>query len=79
MTDPAGLTLLHQEVEHTIIKESSFESIHTTATYTMQQIVVDIIHLQVFHGTFIHLLRFLKRPGTWIRVRHLGSNVILVT
>ena len=56
MTDSAGFTLLHQEVEHTIIQESSFESIHTTATYAMQKIIVDIVYLQVFHGTLIHLL-----------------------
>ena len=56
VTDPAGFTLLHQEIEYTIIQEPATKVIHTTATYTMQQIVVDIIHLQVFHGTFIHLL-----------------------
>ena len=79
VTDSACLTLLHQEVEYTIIQESATKVIHTTATYAVQEIIVDIIHLQVFHGTFIHFLRLFERPGTRVGIRHLGSNIILVT
>ena len=46
VADAPGLALLQQEFEQAVVEESGFEVIHATAAYTVEQVVIDVIHLQ---------------------------------
>ena len=43
----------------------------------MQQIVVDVIHLQLLHRVQVHLFRLLKRPEVVVEVGELRGYEIL--
>ena len=45
----------------------------------MQQIVVDIVHLQAFQRLLVHTLRVVEAPLTTVLVRHLGGNMVFIS
>ena len=78
VTDSPSLALLEQEVEHTVIQKARTEVLHTLATHTMEQIVIDVVNLQLLERVVIHLLRLLQRPVLLAIVRHLGGDIVAV-
>ena len=47
--DASGFALLHQEVEHAIVHVAGVQRVHSTHAYAVQQVVVDVAHLQFLH------------------------------
>ena len=76
ITYPSSLAFLHQEVHDTVVHITTIELVHATA-YSMQQIIVEIVHLQLLHGVQVHLLGFLKRPEVAVEIRQFGGYEIL--
>ena len=55
VADAPSLTLFHAEVQHAVVDITSPEGIHATTTDRVQQVVVDVVHLQLLHRVAIHL------------------------
>ena len=56
MLDASCLTLLKQELKQMIVEEASVQSIHTSTSDAVQQVVVDMIHLKALERLVVHLL-----------------------
>ena len=67
VTDTTSLTLLHQKVHDTVVHITAIELVHTT-TDGVQQIVVDIVHLQLLHRVLVHLDGLLSFPIVAVEV-----------
>ena len=76
VSDTARLSLFQQIVHHAIIHIAAIELFHASSD-SVQQIVVEIIHLQLLQGVMIHLLCFVESPIVVVKVRQLGSHEIL--
>ena len=76
--DTSGLALLQQEVEDAIIQKAPLQRLHATAD-AVQQVVVDIVHLQTFERLFVHALRVVVTPQTPVLVRHLCGHMVRLT
>ena len=46
VTDAAGLALLDQPIEDAVVLKATLEVLHAAHADAMEQIVVDIVHLQ---------------------------------
>ena len=79
VADAACLALFQQEVEQSVIDETAFEILHATAADGVQQIVVDVVHLQFLEGSLIHLFGLVEVPEAFVLVRHLGGYEIFLT
>ena len=73
MTDASRLALFHQIVHHTVIHIATVKLVHA-ATDGVQQIVVDIVHLQVLQRVLIHLDTRLPTLCRGVEVRQFGSH-----
>ena len=76
VTDTTSFAFLLQEVHDAVVYIASVELVHTTA-YSVQQVVVDIVHLQFFHRVAVHLYRLFAGPVVVVEVRQLRSHEIL--
>ena len=76
VADAASLTLLHQEVHHAVVHVASIELVHTAAD-GVQQVVVQIVHLQFFHRVVVHLNSLLTAPVVAVEVRQLRGHKVL--
>ena len=76
VADAASLTLLHQEVHHTVVHIASIELVHTAAD-GVQQVIVQIVHLQLLHRVAVHLNRLLTAPVVAVEVRQLRGHEVL--
>ena len=78
VSNSACFAFLQEEIQQAIVDEAFLKGINALATTNgMEKIIVNVIHLKVLHGVSIHLYRALEVRYT--RIRHLGSNEILVT
>ena len=78
MLDTACFALLEQEIEDAVVEEAALQRVHA-ATDAVQQVVVDMIHLQAFHRLLVHPFRGVEAPGVLALVRHLRSHVVFVS
>ena len=78
MTDTSCFAFTQQEIEHAIVEESGPQAIDTTATDTMEQIVVDIVDTQLAKRLFIHLFGRIEVPTTLSLGRQLCGHIILI-
>ena len=76
VSDAARLALFHQEVHHAIVDIAAVELVHATAN-GVQQVVVDVVDLQLFHGVVIHRHAGLATLRRGMEVRQLGGYKIL--
>ena len=74
MSDTPRLPLLEQEVEQPVVEEAVVEVVHPSASDTVQQVVVDIVHLEPFEGAHVHFLGRLEIPELGILVGHFGGD-----
>ena len=73
IADSSRFTLLHQKIEHAVIDISSPEGLNTAIPDRMQQIIIDIIHLQILKRLTIHRNRILT--GVIRKIRQLRCNL----
>ena len=78
ITDTSCLALFKKEIHDAIVDITSMKLIHAS-TNGMQQIIVDIIHLEFLHRVKIHPFRLLKRPVVVVKIREFRSHEILIT
>ena len=76
VADAAGLSLLHEEVHHAVVHITRVELLHSAAN-GVQQVVVDIVHLQLLHGVAVHLDGLLALMVLGIEVRELRGYEVL--
>ena len=62
------LALLLEEIQHAIVHIAFAEVVHTAAAQGMEQVIVDVVHLQFAEGTVIHGQGVLAR-----RIREVGQ------
>ena len=74
VADAAFLALLHQEVEHAVVDESSAQGIESAAADAVQQVVVDVVGLQALQRLVVEPFRLLQAPEALVLVRHLGGH-----
>ena len=57
VTDPSCFFLFYQPVENAVIHKTVVEGFFSilTTTYTVQEQIIDIVHLQVFQRILKHL------------------------
>ena len=77
--DAPPLTLLQQEVQQAIVQETAFQRIHTATADAVQQVIVDMIHLQALKRLLIHPLTLVEAPQVLALVRHLRSHIVLLS
>ena len=75
--DASCLTFLEQEFQHAVVQETPFQCLHATAN-AVQQVVVDVIHLQTFERLLVHTLRIVEVPQPAVLVRHLRGHVVFL-
>ena len=78
VTNSLGLALLEKEVQQAIIEETTFQSINATAADRVQQVVVDVIHLQLAETVLIHLFGAVELPKLLVLVAHLRCHIVFV-
>ena len=76
VADAPCLTLTDEEVEQPVVDEARTELIHAATPDRVQQIVVDVVHLQALEGILVHFLRFLEALHVSALVRHLRCDVV---
>ena len=79
VADTSCLPLFNEEIEYAVVDIPAVQRIHSAHADTVQQVVVDIIHLQFLEGVVVHLKRFLTRPGGFIEIRQFGGHIVTVT
>ena len=77
VADAAGLALLEQVVEDTIIDIASVQGIHASTADAVQQVVVYVVDLQLFHRVVVHFDTSLTRLSLWREVRELRGYKVL--
>ena len=75
VSDFSFFSFFQKEIEHTVVDEPFLELIHASTTNTMEQIIVDVVHLKFLERLLIHLHGFFLRPFRLSEIRELGSHV----
>ena len=78
VTDTTRLALLHQIVHNAIIDVTAIEFVHSAAN-SVQQVIVEIVHLQFLQRVLIHLNGFLPLPIIAVEVGEFRGYEIFVT
>ena len=75
VTNTSGFALLEQEVEQTVVKETALQAAFSGSTQHVQQVIVDVVHLQVLQRVVILYSEIIVGIG---EVRHFGGDEELV-
>ena len=72
----AGLALLDEIVEHAVVHIAGVEGFHAAAADAVQQVVVDVVYLQLFHRVVVHLDGAGAGLGLRTEVGELGGHEV---
>ena len=78
VADATGLALLQQELQQAVVHEALLQGIQSPAAHAVQQVVVDVVHLEPLEGLLIHPQPVFPRPQILPLVRQLGGDKILL-
>ena len=76
VADAASLALLHEEVHHAVVHIACVELLHSAA-HSVQQIVVEIVHLQFLQRVTVHLNGLLALVVLGVEVREFRGHEVL--